>query len=176
MTQLTSAPTVQSVLDVLARERLLDLGRVTGTELRASRVTKRDLAASLSVALGRDRFPAVLRELGRDELLAVCRAHGIEPETNKRIALLERLLIAAGFSPGDSVPPPRFSHDGVPQPGQVMAARGRQWLVEETSAGDQNDSPLLALACLDDDAPGRRLQLLWDLEIGARVVGEDRRG
>jgi superfamily II DNA or RNA helicase len=176
MSQPSATPTVQSVLDVLARERLLDLGRVTGTELRAKGEAKRDLAATLSVALGRDRFPAVLRELGRDELRAVCRAHGIEPESNKRIALVERLLIAAGFSPGDSVPPPRFSHDGLPQPGQVLAARGRQWLVEESSDGDEHDSPLLTLACLDDDAPGRRLQLLWDLEIGARVIDPQRQG
>ena len=33
-----------------------------------------------------------------------------------------------------------------------------------------SQSPLVRLSCLDDDMPGRELELLWDLEIGARVV------
>src|SRR5690606_19990701 len=37
-------------------------------------------------------------------------------------------------------------------------------------SGSAHESPLLELACLDDDAPGKKLEMLWDLEIGARVI------
>nr|WP_258182855.1 DISARM system SNF2-like helicase DrmD [Enhygromyxa salina] len=69
-----------------------------------------------------------------------------------------------------------MSHDGVPHAGQVLAARGRQWLIEAVEPAEHGESPLLRLACLDDDAPGRKLEILWDLEIGARVIEPEAHG
>jgi superfamily II DNA or RNA helicase len=167
---------MRSVLEVLARERLLDLGRVTGTSLRAARDKKGELVGLLGASLGEARLPEVLRELGRDELKAVCRAHGLPEEGQRRADLVERVLLAAGFAPGASIPPRRYPHSSVPQPGQVLAARGRQWLVEALELGDEHESPLLSLACLDDDAPGQKLEMLWDLEVGARVIDPQAQG
>jgi hypothetical protein len=169
-------PTLQSVLDALTRERLFDLGRVTGTGLRPTRDSKREVTATLTAALGDGRLPDVLVELGRDELRAVYRAHGLDSDDGKRAVLVDRVLQAAGLPSRLPSSRPPLPDARIPQPGQVLVARGRQWLVERTEYGEAGQSPLLVLACLDDDAPGRRLELLWDLEIGARVVDPQTEG
>lgn len=170
-------PNLRSVLDVLTRERLFDLGRVTGAGLRPSRESKRGVVQTLADTLGDRRLPDVLVELGRDELRSVCRAHGLDDSDRQRRALVERLLTAAGFDPADSFRPPPPQRDGLPRRGQVLAARGRQWLVEAVHEGKRaTDSPLITVACLDDDAPGKRLEMLWDLELGARVIAPEAEG
>src|SRR5690606_38428855 len=60
--------------------------------------------------------------------------------------------------------------DGLPKRGQVVQARHRQWMVEEVRPGAPGDSASVSLVCLDDDAPGESLEILWDLELGARVI------
>jgi len=178
MADATTKPNLRTVLEALTRERLLDLGRVTGTGLTDARGNKRDLANFLAAALGDARFPTVLRELARDELRAVCRAHGIADDGPRRADIAARLLGAAGFGDATtpSIPPRIFAHSGVPHPGQVLVARGRQWLVERMVPGEDHESPLLSLACLDDDSPGQRLEILWDLEIGARIIDPQTQG
>src|SRR5690606_38140315 len=37
-------------------------------------------------------------------------------------------------------------------------------------------SPLVRLVCLDDDAQGRSLEVLWDLELGARRIDPEQHG
>jgi superfamily II DNA or RNA helicase len=162
--------TMASLLDALDRERLLDLGRVFGAGLRDARQSRSELARQLAPLLGDGRLPDVLAELGRDELRAICRAHGLaDVQHLARRALIDRLVESAGITTRTPARP-LTSHEGVPQPGAVLAARGRQWLVESVELGEHRESPLLRLACLDDDAPGRALELLWDLELGARVI------
>jgi len=119
-------PNLRSVLDVLTRERLFDLGRVTGAGLRPNRESKRGVVQTLSETLGDRRLPDVLVELGRDERQTVCRAHGLDDSDRQRRALVERLLVAAGFDPAASFRPPPPQRDGLPRAGQVLAARGRQ--------------------------------------------------
>jgi hypothetical protein len=147
-----------------------------GTSLRETKDTKSDIVKLLSVALGPERLPAVLRELGRAELRAVCKAHDADGSKLADHELKEALLEAAGFDPAASVRGPSPLHDGLPAPGQVLSARGRQWLVERVREGGPQESPILELACLDDDAPGKRLDVLWDLEIGARVIEPRKQG
>lgn len=166
----SAAPNLQSVLTALSRERLYDLGRVLGAGLRETRTAKTNVVTALHAVVGNARLPAVLRELGRDELRTVCKAHELDVSSAKRDELIEAILEAAGFDPAASVRAPPLGHDGVPEPGQVLAARGRQWLVERVRLGEAHESPLLELACLDDDAPGKKLEMLWDLEIGARAI------
>ena len=57
-----------------------------------------------------------------------------------------------------------------------MHARQRQWLVEAVHAGRPGDSPRVRLVCLDDDAPGQALEVLWDLELGAKIASGDDSG
>ncbi|HRI08498.1 MAG TPA: DISARM system SNF2-like helicase DrmD, partial [Nannocystaceae bacterium] len=169
-------PTTASVLAVLQRERLFDLSRTFGAGLRASKQPRLQIAALLAAILGDARLLDILHELARDELRAVCRAHGLPDASPARSELIRALALAAGLDPTQKAAPALPSHDGVPQPGQVLTARGRQWLVESVDLRDHPESPLLRLACLDDDAPGRALELLWDLEIGARVIRPETHG
>src|SRR4051812_4044010 len=76
-----------------------------------------------------------------------------------------RILCAAGLDPQASTAAARgLSIDGLPATGQVLPARRRQWLVEDVVRGEGDESPLVRLVYLDDDDPGRQLDVLWDLE------------
>ena len=162
-----------SILGALPQPRILDLARLFGVRLRAASSgasQKRQLAALLGAQL-EGRLPLILRELGREELQLVCRAHHIPDSGTARRDLIERLLLAAGIDPKRSAPPPpSHHHEGLPRPGQVVKARHRQWLVEEVHPGQGNESALVKLVCLDDDDSGRALEVLWDLELGAEVI------
>jgi ERCC4-related helicase len=52
------------------------------------------------------------------------------------------------------------------EPGSFVELRGRQWLVEELR-GESNDFQTLRLSCINDDAQGEQLEVLWDAEVGA---------
>lgn len=106
MTTVTTRPTLDSVLSALSRERLYDLGRVMGAGLRETKAPKSELVRGLSAVLGKARLPAVLRELGREELRTVLRSHDIEDDSPRRERLIETLLTLAGYDPKASVPPP----------------------------------------------------------------------
>ena len=59
----------------------------------------------------------------------------------------------------------------APQSGQIVRVRQRQYLVEEVvppRAGD--DSTLVRLSCLDDDAQGQPLEVLWEQEVDAEIL------
>lgn len=62
----------------------------------------------------------------------------------------------------------------LPASGAFVRVRHRHWLVEETVAPpDPNESPLVSLSCVEDDAQGERLEVLWKAELDAAVVGDD---
>ena len=59
----------------------------------------------------------------------------------------------------------------LPARGQVVRVRHRQYLVEEVEpSATPADSALVRLACLDDDAQGQPLEVLWSLEPDAEVL------
>lgn len=59
----------------------------------------------------------------------------------------------------------------IPQPGQIVRVRQRQYLVEEiTAAPAPGDATLVRLSCLDDDAQGLELAVLWEIELDAEVL------
>src|SRR5690242_17484776 len=89
-----AAITPTSVLAVLTQKRILDLARVFGVRLRSTSATKTQLAQLLSAPLA-DRLPAVLHELGREELVAACKAHGLPSDSTSRRDLIAALLEAA---------------------------------------------------------------------------------
>ncbi|MBL8823757.1 MAG: DEAD/DEAH box helicase, partial [Planctomycetia bacterium] len=58
----------------------------------------------------------------------------------------------------------------LPKPGQIAHVRQRHYLVEEVTAGAKSeDSTLVQLSCVDDDAQGQRLEVLWEKEVDAAV-------
>lgn len=61
---------------------------------------------------------------------------------------------------------------GKLEAGAFVELRGRPWLVEETVEGG-GEFESLKLSCIADDAQGEQLEVIWDAEIGPRVLGED---
>ena len=88
------SPNPSSVLEALAGERLLDISRTFGIQVEGGRETKARMAERIGLQL-EGRLPTVLRELGRDELRAVCRRHGLDDDSRSRSELQARLLCAA---------------------------------------------------------------------------------
>jgi superfamily II DNA or RNA helicase len=57
------------------------------------------------------------------------------------------------------------------QVGQIVHVRQRQYLVEEVeSPPTRADATLVRLACLDDDARGQELQVVWESEVDAQPL------
>ncbi len=56
----------------------------------------------------------------------------------------------------------------IPQVGQVVRVRARAYLVEaiEEQAGVGS---LVQLACLDDDAQGQQLEVIWEIELDGQI-------
>jgi hypothetical protein len=63
----------------------------------------------------------------------------------------------------------------LPQPGQLVRVRQRQYLVEEVTPppGDR-EATLVSLSCLDDDAQGKPLEVLWEREVDAELLTAER--
>ena len=58
----------------------------------------------------------------------------------------------------------------LPAPGQIARVRQRLYLVEQTvPAPSPGDSTLVKLSCVDDDAQGQRLEVLWEREIDPEI-------
>ena len=60
----------------------------------------------------------------------------------------------------------------VPRVGELVQLRSRRWLVEEVVTNG-TASPLVRLACADDDAQGQSLEVYWDYEIDRRILEEE---
>jgi hypothetical protein len=61
----------------------------------------------------------------------------------------------------------------TPQRGDFVRVRTRRWLVEdERSAGD-GLTAALRLACVDDDAQGEVVEVLWGAELDGSVLAKD---
>ncbi|MHB8797539.1 MAG: DISARM system SNF2-like helicase DrmD [Thermoanaerobaculia bacterium] len=58
----------------------------------------------------------------------------------------------------------------LPAPGQLARVRARSYLVEEVvPPSDPSGQTLVRLSCLDDDAQGEELAVLWEREVDAAV-------
>jgi hypothetical protein len=59
----------------------------------------------------------------------------------------------------------------IPLPGEIVSARQRKYLVEGVISPPRPlDSTLVRLSCVDDDAQGQQLEVLWEKEIDAEVL------
>jgi superfamily II DNA or RNA helicase len=169
---------LESVLGILPKPRLIELGRHFGVGL-SNAGTREALVSSLQ-ASEQVRFAELVEWMGRDELRRACEKHGLSASERARPVLAARLIGASGI--GKSVPPvglfgarPFDRH--APRVGDIVQVRQRQYLVEEvTPPPDPADATLVDLVCLDDDNQGRPLQVLWELELGAQVKHPDVEG
>jgi hypothetical protein len=54
-----------------------------------------------------------------------------------------------------------------------VQCRSHRWLVEEVEQAEvAGGDTVVRMACLDDDANGQKLEVFWEREVDARVLGE----
>ena len=62
----------------------------------------------------------------------------------------------------------------APTQGQVVRVRTRTWLVESTEhVPIGRHGTLVRMACLDDDAQGQPLEVVWELELDAEILDRE---
>jgi hypothetical protein len=62
----------------------------------------------------------------------------------------------------------------IPSPRSFVRVRHCHWLVEEAIAPPEpGDAALVRLSCIEDDAQGESLEVLWDTELDAEILGSD---
>ncbi len=60
--------------------------------------------------------------------------------------------------------------------GELVQVRSRRWLVEEVvPSATAGQSPLVRLACADDDAQEQSLDVFWDHELDRGILEEESR-
>ena len=68
----------------------------------------------------------------------------------------------------------RLLPEPPPATGELVQVRSRRWLVEEVvEPGLPGHSPVVRLACADDDAQGQTLDVFWDYEIDRLILKEE---
>lgn len=61
-----------------------------------------------------------------------------------------------------------------PEVGDLVQVRSRRWLVEEViSSQKEGNTPLVRLACADDDNQGQELDVFWNYELDRRILKEE---
>ncbi len=60
----------------------------------------------------------------------------------------------------------------LPESGQVVRVRTRTWLVESVEP-NPGYGTLIRLACLDDDAQGQPLEVIWELELDSEILDSE---
>lgn len=65
-----------------------------------------------------------------------------------------------------------ISYRNIPEPGQLVEVRRRQWVVAEVDASKLGSvqQHAVRLASIDEDALGEELQVIWEIEPGAHVI------
>ncbi len=176
-------PDVPSLLSVLTRDRLVDIGRTLGVSVPAG--AKKERQIEILTASRELQFGPLLSALRRDELKAACRTFDVDDSGRARPLLVQRLLDARGESAEvpEALFRPRDEHRQLPRSGDVVRVRHRQYLVETVTSPERpwiKNGPVAAhrvrLVGLDDDAQGRALEILWELELGARILQSESHG
>ncbi|WP_293269238.1 DISARM system SNF2-like helicase DrmD [Nannocystis sp.] len=175
-------PDKRSALQVLTKARLREL--VDAFELKLAAAESKDAHVELLARSKKATLPKLLDLLLRDELKDICRAHGLPDAGRDKSPIVARLL--GQPTPDDDPtatpdPPsqPRPAHSTTPwrdasplEPGQIVHVRARQYLVNEVVPPPHpGHATLLRLSCLEDDAQGAPLEVLWEHELDARILG-----
>ncbi len=135
-----------------------------------------------------NRQPIRLEELvyllGRDELRAYCKKYLLDYRGRARSEFAQRILFSAKSKIRVVPTKGNASHKEqdfyrLPKVGDIVLARNRQYLVENVIShspdasnfnGSNDEMSRVRLVCLDDDAQGKEVELLWELELGAQVI------
>lgn len=170
--------TLRTVLQSLPKDRLVQVGQHfnVGVPEHATR----DAQVALLERSRQLGLQKLLEWLGRDELRRLCERLGLPSRERSRAALAVRLLEHAGAAdsaPAAAVFGARPFNPLAPSVGAIVRVRQRQYLVEGvTPPPEPGQATRVDLVCLDDDAQGRPLSVLWELELGARVQKPETEG
>jgi len=171
-------PSIDSVLQILTKRRIVTIGREFGVAVPP--LVNKEEQIQLLKEKGTLDFPTLLGWLGREELKATCRAHGLEDTGRARALLAGRLLEARGKEQEDlpaQLKKPKVADPFLPRKGDIVHVRHRQWLVEDFAAPPEpGQMTRVDLVCLDDDNQGRPLSVMWELELGAKVLQPEAHG
>jgi hypothetical protein len=157
---------------VLSKARLSEIARTLDVQLPPDAQKAAWVASILAAGSALDEL---LLRLTRDELRAACRAHSLDHTARSRAELMARLGVTLQTALPDA---DRELHHGLglPFPGDIAVVRHRQYLVEDVRPGGPGQQTAVKLVCLDDDAAGRELEVLWERELGARVLKPEDKG
>ena len=166
------APTSETLLRELSRPRLAELARLYGVALPEGTREKQNTHLLNTVDV---QFGPLLGRLTRDELRRACRKHELDDSARARTGLADTLLEAFDGDAGNLGLTNLFGMNRIdrkaPKIGDVILLRHRQWLVEDvTPPPEPNQLTLIKAVCLDDDNQGEPIDVLWEMELGARVV------
>lgn len=163
---------ITTTLSALTRERLLELAHLVGVQVPTS--LNKDQQIERIANARNFRFDAAVRHFTRDELRKACELHGLDASPRARMALARQLTSSLDeFSSLDQEPSDvSLAARNLPTPGAIVRCRQRQYLVDRVEAGelDSKEMTLVHMVCLDDDAPGRPLSVIWELELGAQLI------
>ncbi len=67
----------------------------------------------------------------------------------------------------------QYLPEGPPKPGDLVQVRSRRWLVESVDLPESGGSPVVGIACADDDAQGQTLRVFWDYEPDRRIFSDE---
>jgi superfamily II DNA or RNA helicase len=166
----------RSVLRTLNPARIAEIGRTFGLALNER--SPRDRLVESVITTARPTLGDLLGYLTRDELRAACHVHGLAADDRARDPLVKRLLRARtgtyeiATELGSVAGEPPITGTIVPAAGDIVRCRERQYLVQRVVPEIHGSSlaNLVDMVCLDDDDPGRPLQVIWELELGAQVI------
>ncbi|NBV46730.1 MAG: hypothetical protein EBR86_14105 [Planctomycetia bacterium] len=66
---------------------------------------------------------------------------------------------------------PSSSASTRPAPGEVVHCRTRMWLVDVVEPSPHGTK--VALSCLEDDAQGEEIEVLWEAELDTRIIDRE---
>lgn len=162
----------RAIISALTLGRLAELAAELGVKLQGRGKDQR--ARELADAVQPLEPLAFFGRLKRDELRSACRSRGLAWKARGRAELTTRLIgrhvdhlvIAAHFRPWHPVED--ATQNRPPKVGQIVRVRQRQYFVEEVVAPSRpGEKTLVQLVGLDDDDPGRHIEILWELELDA---------
>src|SRR6516165_2331069 len=61
----------------------------------------------------------------------------------------------------------------APEVGQIVQVRTRRFLVDRVETSPPAGRAVVGLLCLDDDAQGQALDVVWDLELEKSILDRD---
>ena len=166
-----ASASVASVLRALTRERIYLIGRELGFPIGRD-VIKEEQVAAFGRRGGLE-LAELLHRMTRAELRAACRAHERSAADRARAPLMARLL-GKGTTADQvrgSLRPRRGTDDTGPARGKIARVRQRQYLIDKVVRDARPDGHTwVQMFCMDDDAPGRPLEVLWERELGAEII------